>query len=77
MSANKDIKVVGTRRAGEKFSDLHPTLSFVDVSSEDDDSKPPMVSSKVRIDPALGDDHSNLTENKMEMLEDCTGSSYL
>jgi hypothetical protein len=69
MSANEDIKVVGTRRAGEKFPDLHPSVPFVDVSSDDDDSGPPKVTLKVRIDPALGDERSNLTEIKMEMLE--------
>jgi hypothetical protein len=37
--------------------------------SKDDDSGSPKVSFKVRIDPALGDECSNLTEIKMEMLE--------
>jgi hypothetical protein len=69
MSVNEDLKVVGTRRTGEKFPDLHPSVPFIDVSSDDDDSGPFKVSLKVRIDPALGDECSNLTEIKMEMLE--------
>jgi hypothetical protein len=70
MSANKEVKVTGTHCAGEKFLDLHPLVPFVDVTSEGDDSGPPKVSLKVRIHPTLGDDCSNLTEIKMEMLED-------
>jgi hypothetical protein len=75
MSVNEDIKVVGTRHASEKFPDLHLSVPFVDVSSDDDDSGPPKVSLKVRIDPALGDERSNLTEIKMEMLESLHGES--
>jgi hypothetical protein len=54
---------------------LHPSVPFVDVASEDDDSGPPKVSLKVRIDPASGDERSNLTEIKMEMLESLHGQS--
>ena len=70
MSNNKEVKVTGTCCAGEKFPDLHLVVPFVDVASEDDDSRPPKVTLKVRIDPALGDERSNLTKIKMEILED-------
>jgi hypothetical protein len=71
----QEVKVTGTRRAGKKFPDLHPSVPFVDVTSKDDDSGPPKVSLKVRIDPASGDECSNLTKIKMEMLESLHGQS--
>jgi hypothetical protein len=56
--------------------DLHPVVPFVDVTSEDDDSGPPKVSLKISIGLALGNDRSNLTKIKMEMLEDLHGGGH-
>jgi hypothetical protein len=68
MSAKQDkkVKVTGTPHTGEKIL----AVPLINVTSNDDDSGPPKVTLKVWIDPALGDERSNLTEIKMEMLED-------
>jgi hypothetical protein len=58
---NEVAKVTGTHWcSSEKFPDLHPMVPFVDVMLDDDDSRPPKITLKVRIDPSLGDEHSNL-----------------
>ena len=78
MSTMQDeVKVTGTRRAGEKFPDLDPVVPFVEAVAADDDSGVPKVALKVRIDPSKGDERSNLTEIKMDMLEDLHGQSAL
>jgi hypothetical protein len=66
------VKVIRTHHAIERSLDLHPAVPFVGVSFDDsNDSRPHKVTHKVRIRPALlGDEHSNLTEFKMEILED-------
>jgi hypothetical protein len=72
---SEDVKVTGTRCAGKKFLDLDPVVPFVEAVASDDDSGPPKVTLKVRIDPAGRDECSNLSEIKMEMLEDLHGQS--
>jgi hypothetical protein len=73
-SVSSEVQVAGTRRAGEKFPDLHPVVPFVENVPDDDDTRP-QVTLKVWIDPALGDERSNLTEIKMDMLKDLHGQS--
>ncbi len=74
-SSAEDVKVVGTRRPGEKFPDLDPVVPFVEIPPASDEAGVSKVSLRVRIDPAKGDERSNLSEIKMDMLESLHGKS--
>ena len=78
MSSDKnqeDLKVLGTRRPGEKHPDLDPAVPFVEVPPASDEAGPAQVALRVRIDPTKGDERSNLTEMKLDMLESLHGNS--
>jgi hypothetical protein len=75
-NVSSGVQVTGICHAGEKFPDLHPVVPFIQIVPDDDENGPnKQVTLKVRIDPFLGDDWSNLTEIKMDMVEDLHDSN--
>jgi hypothetical protein len=70
---HEELKVIGTRRPGEKHHDLDPVVPFVEEPLASDEAGVAKVSLRVRIDPTKGDERSNLTEMKMDVLENLHG----
>jgi hypothetical protein len=74
-NVSPEVQVTGTRRAGEKFPEFILWYLLSKSSQTSNDNARPQVTLKVRIDPAWGDEHSNLTKIKMDMLEDLRGQA--